>query len=216
MSLIKQIQEYMLSENLQPGDSMPSETELSKRFGASRGMIREALQYFRMHGMIESKPRRGIHIKSFLPENPFEAYLPFCTGKDDLKGIGEMRMVIECGLAPVLVAKASPEQLNELEDIAKAMYSATYRDLEDFDIRFHQLMLSIAGNKFISCLAPFTVEYFHRVFGADCNPELPLASYRKAESHKHLQIVDAIRSGNAAKLRTILEQHYAFLSHKTE
>jgi DNA-binding FadR family transcriptional regulator len=211
MSLIKQIQDYILSEGLAPGDSMPSETELAQMFGASRGMVREALQYFRMHGMIDSKPRRGMHIKSFLPENPFEAYLPFCMSNEDLLKINEMRFVLESGLASMLIERATCEQLDELERIALAMGKATYRELEALDTEFHKLLISTGGNKFINCLIPFTVEYFHRVFAVEENPDQTLASYRDNESQKHLEIVEAIRSKSAEKFRALLEHHYNLL-----
>ncbi|MDA3628334.1 GntR family transcriptional regulator [Saccharopolyspora oryzae] len=46
------LNEYILSNKLQPGDRLPSETELSRLFGASRVTIRTALQSLKDQGYI--------------------------------------------------------------------------------------------------------------------------------------------------------------------
>lgn len=50
----RSIQEQILSGELEPGDSLPTEAQLCAKFGASRGPVRQALANLRAEGLITS------------------------------------------------------------------------------------------------------------------------------------------------------------------
>lgn len=114
------LRNYILKHDLKPGDSLPTESEFAELFSVSRGIIREALQYFRTLGIIESRPRKGMTIKNFLPENPFGPYLPFCRHNEDRAAICEMRAIIDLGIIHLLIKKVTPNELQQLKALPKA------------------------------------------------------------------------------------------------
>jgi GntR family transcriptional regulator len=53
------VREMLDSGGLGPGDQIPSETELSQRFGVARGSVREALKLLEQDGLIDVQHGRG-------------------------------------------------------------------------------------------------------------------------------------------------------------
>jgi DNA-binding FadR family transcriptional regulator len=51
---------YIVEQDFQPGDRLPSLTELSAQIGISVGKLREQLEVARALGLVEASPRRGI------------------------------------------------------------------------------------------------------------------------------------------------------------
>jgi DNA-binding FadR family transcriptional regulator len=209
---VKALQDYIIAHDLKPGDSLPTEAEFCELFGVSRGIIREALQYFRTLGIIESRPRKGIIIKKFLPEDPFGPYLPFCRHSDDLAAISEMRVIIELGVAYLLIKNVKIEDLSELTLIAEAMGEAV--DLSDIcrlDLKFHSKLMAIAGNRFLNCLEPFIIDYFEAISNPNENYYLDPPKYRKDEKEKHLAVIDALKNSDEELLRKLFKEHYFVL-----
>jgi len=206
---VQALQDYILKNDLKPGDSLPTEAEFCGLFSVSRGMIREALQYFRTLGIIESRPRKGMRIKSFLPENLFGPYLPFCRHSEDRSAICEMRVIVDLGMTHLLIRNATKEDLLELGDIAKTMGEADLPEICRLDLKFHRKLLAVANNRFLSCLEPFIIDYFEKMSNPNQkyyqNPE----KYRASEKSKHLAMLDAIKDRNEELLRKLLKNHYS-------
>jgi GntR family transcriptional repressor for pyruvate dehydrogenase complex len=59
----KQIIEHIISGALKPGDKLPSEHDMTKKFGISRISLREAMKLLEAKGYIESHGRRGKFVK---------------------------------------------------------------------------------------------------------------------------------------------------------
>src|SRR5919199_270567 len=62
-ALAAQIEESILSGQLEAGAKFPSEEALRKQFGVSRPVVREALARLRERGLIETLNGRGTFVK---------------------------------------------------------------------------------------------------------------------------------------------------------
>jgi DNA-binding FadR family transcriptional regulator len=100
--LVSLMGQRIVSGDLQPGEVLPDQTELSRQFGVSRTVIREATKVLTAKGMVDSRPKRGTMI---LPREHWhlldpdvlawqEAYLP---GVDFATDIMDVREVVEPG-----------------------------------------------------------------------------------------------------------------------
>ena len=122
----KTLQEYFESANLQPGDLLPKETELSKALGVSRTALREALSRFKTLGLIESKKNRGMTLTSpdlFL--NMERIMSPKLLGDQTMNDIFELRLVLEIGICELLFKRKNPENLEALKAIVQRMKKPT-------------------------------------------------------------------------------------------
>ena len=57
--IAQQIEERILSGELQSGDRLPTERELSQQFHASRTAVREAMKTLAQRGLVDMRPGRG-------------------------------------------------------------------------------------------------------------------------------------------------------------
>ncbi|MBN2641633.1 MAG: FadR family transcriptional regulator [Victivallales bacterium] len=198
--VIKALRNYIIDNNLQSGDRLPSELELCERLGASRNIIREGMRYYRTLGIIESRPKIGAVIARLQPDDPFGCYLPFL--EQDPRGISEaaeMRMVLECGSAPLMISGITEDELRELERLLDELNG---KDVLAAEIRFHSIMLQSTRNRLIESMIPLTVEFFSRHVG------VPGHRDRREIVAEHKDIINALRKRDVQQLSVALRKHY--------
>ncbi|WP_223816134.1 FadR/GntR family transcriptional regulator [Adhaeribacter rhizoryzae] len=208
--------ELLVKKNLKVGNAIPTEIELAGALGVSRSVIREALVRLRMIGLIESKKHRGAIIT-----NPDllalleKRMIPQVLDDGTLREIFELRLVLEIGMADLIMERVTPEQIAELKKIVanEPTHTESYQFQIQHEITFHGKLYEISGNetlkKFQKMLLP-VFDYVHKsgLLKKD-------AVVRKFVSHKGL--VDIIEHGSAEMLRngmrSHLENHFARLFH---
>lgn len=162
--LVRLLQE----KKLKVGDSIPKEVELAETLGVSRTVIREALLRLRMMGLIESKKKKGAVITS---PDLFgilgKSMNPHILSQETLKGIFEIRLVLEIGMADLLFQRVTKADIEELKEIVSNEPPVPQFHLFNIEheIAFHGKLYEITGNetlkKFQSLLLP-VFDYVHK------------------------------------------------------
>src|SRR5690242_5330934 len=112
--------ELLQKQKLKVGDSIPKEIELAETLGVSRTVIREALLRLRLMGLIESKKKKGAVITSpDLFGMMSKSMNPHILDQGTLKGIFEIRLALEIGMADFLFHRVTKEDIEELKEIVK-------------------------------------------------------------------------------------------------
>lgn len=208
----KKLVEILQKKKLKVGDSIPKEVELAETLGVSRTVVREALLRLRMMGLIESKKKKGAVIT-----NPdlfgimSKSMNPHILDQETLKGIFEIRLALEIGMADFLFHRVTKEDIEELKKIVKKEPKITDQHLFNIEheIAFHGKLYEITGNetlkKFQKMLLP-VFDYVHH--SGLLGKETPL---KKFVSHKGL--VDVLEKGTPEEfrksMRLHLENHFA-------
>ena len=65
-SVVRQIELLILRGILRPGERLPSERELSERFGVSRPSLREAVSELQEAGLLVARANSGIYVADVL------------------------------------------------------------------------------------------------------------------------------------------------------
>ena len=128
--VVDQIEEAILSGQLQPGDTLPSERDLKDMFQTSRGTLREALRVLEQKGLIEIK--LGVGGGSVVKAAPLEQV---CNGLDllirfqkiSLHHLSEFREDVESSVAAIAARRAVPNDIQALDDLLND--ARGYRDL---------------------------------------------------------------------------------------
>ncbi|MFE0546046.1 FadR/GntR family transcriptional regulator [Streptomyces sp. NPDC048231] len=207
--IVDQIRMLLKEERLQPGDRLPSERELCTQFGVSRVTVREALRSLEASGLVEirlgarggafvtapSSRRVGEGLADLLSLSPLTA-----------TEVTEARLVFELGIVPLIVERATEEDLDALralcDEHAEAVKQGTY-DME-MSADFHTRVAACTHNGAIEML----VQSFHGPL---------LMSLREAQSiepqmghrgsKEHRKFVEAIAARDAEAATEIMRTH---------
>jgi GntR family transcriptional regulator, transcriptional repressor for pyruvate dehydrogenase complex len=208
-AIVEQVKLLLRQGRLKPGDRLPSERELCERFGVSRVTVREALRVLEAGGLIDIRvgARGGAFITSPTSQQIGEG-LADLLNLSPLTAIDvtEARQVFELGIVPLVVDRATDEDIAALRDMVRVHQAALDRGeyvmsmSADFHVRvaacthnpaIEMLVQSFHGPLLMSLLTAQVVE--------------PLMGHRGSEEHS--AFVDAIASRDVEWARSIMREH---------
>ena len=132
------IKRMILSEELAGGQRIPEE-KIAQAFGVSRTPIREALRKLEKSGLVRIVPRSHAEV--------------IRLDLDDARHIGEVRTALECVSVRLLAEKATPEDLQALQNIAIGCQEHADRgdigSVFESDNDLHLEMARRSGNSYV-------------------------------------------------------------------
>lgn len=219
-SLPKQIAERLrhliITGELALDERLPTEHELSDRFGVSRPTIREALKRLAAQNLVRSRrgPTGGTFVSRPSLEDARDGLMNATTllvsiGEFDFDQVSEARLALE-SLAAEMAAGSLPDDLDA--QMAAEVERQNDPDLtdEDFcasDVAFHRAMVDSAGNALLGFLMTSVIEALQ--------PVANLITFRHRERSRivdqHWRLLGALRSGDAAMAVAVLEEQADYM-----
>ena len=131
------LRQQIFNRALEPG-SWIDELKIADEYGISRTPLREALKVLAAEGLVTMKVRRGAYVTE--------------VNEKDLSDVYHLLSLLESDAAGVVAARATSDQLKELQDL-RAELEAAVDDRERFfavNERFHMRVLEISDNRWRS------------------------------------------------------------------
>jgi DNA-binding GntR family transcriptional regulator len=189
----------LIKLEFRPGQIL-SEKEIILKFKLSRTPVRNALSKMERDGIIEIIPRKG-------------AFIKFLSIKDVVE-IFEVRKALE-GLAARLASRnVDLEELDKFEkfylDRLQNIQNENPQEVSDFGIRFHEFIINCAANHRIkNILEGLRVQLeICRIFflhqDSKVQPSRTIQSIKE-----HLEIIEALKSGNEELAEARMRDHIA-------
>ncbi|HXZ10147.1 MAG TPA: FCD domain-containing protein [Paraburkholderia sp.] len=202
-SALNRLLDFIAQGGLQSGDMLPPERTLAETLGISRRELRGALASLEASGRVW----RGVGRGTYLGTRP----LRFATSLRSMRAgsspadIAEMRLVLEPAFVELATAKASPEDLAELEKCARRNATANDDDeWQQWDHRFHLLIAQATRNASIIALMEV-------VNGMRMKPNLREKTSdqttRRHFAQQHQAIVDAMLKRDGATAAARMREH---------
>jgi DNA-binding FadR family transcriptional regulator len=207
--IVEQIRDLIRTGRLKPGDRLPSERDLCERFGVSRVTVREALRVLESSGLVEifvgahggafvtspTSERVGAGLADLLTLSPLTA-----------AGVTEARMVFELGILPLVIERATEQDIEELMamcDAADAALKAGSYTMA-MSAAFHVRVSACTHNPAIEML----VHSFHGpllMSLREAQNVAPLMGRKGIKEHR--LYVDAIRDRDVEAARNVMASH---------
>jgi GntR family transcriptional regulator, transcriptional repressor for pyruvate dehydrogenase complex len=186
---------------------LPSETELARRFGASRPVVREALARLREDGVIVSRQGSGSYVKR-RPDAAILRFAPVGSIGDVQRGF-EFRTALEGAAAALAAERWADADIVEIRGALKAL-DRCIADGElgvDADVAFHRAIAQAKHNPYH--IAVQATLQAHIAFGMNLTRNLSLrdASRLRVVQDEHVAIVAAIEARDADAARAAMERH---------
>ncbi|MBZ0294440.1 MAG: FCD domain-containing protein [Anaerolineae bacterium] len=204
------VQQYIIEESLQPGDQLPSEAQMVEELGVGRGSVREAIKILQSLGIVEIQRGNGLYLREY-NFDPLLAILVYGMRYEPrmFNELGQIRIWIESSIMDEVVAKITPDDLAELEQIMADWEAEirAQRPPQASDEAFHAVLYRQVNNQTLNKL----LQAFWLAFAELADPDAP---FNEREQRIHLRdhqaILDAIKAGDVALARQCLLNNYAY------
>lgn len=206
------LQEEILGGLLSPGQPLPTEAELVKRFGVTRHTVREAMRVLEQTGLVQRGLGRRLHV--MLPK--YQQLAPrtsraLLMQKVTFRQLLEVAMHLEVCAVELLARQINDTTIAELENNISLMRSAIENNesIIDLDIAFHSCIADSTGNcalhlarEPVSLLFyPSLSKLLHHPGTRESGPKRLLAA--------HCAIVDALKTRDLEGARLWMSRHMA-------
>lgn len=193
--VVEYIKQSILDGELSSGDQV-KEVLLSQKLGISRAPIREALQILAREGLIHSEPQKGKYIKSLTSKQIEDSYF---TGA-----------VLEAAAVSQAIELYTSEDISNLEKVLGYMHAVAKSEsntdsLASLDSIFHNILFSRVKNELLIDLCRRSCQGISKflLYKYWINLYTPKQVYER-----HLDILEALKSGNSSKLEKTIRIHY--------
>ena len=192
-----------------PGNKLPGQLALMKRFGVSRTCLREAITTLEMKGLITTRHGSGCYVN-----NLFEFQFTEPMSGIELNSVAlqlsimETRLVLEGEAVKYACERATDDELLTIADAYKAMIKRRGNALQKAkaDVNFHMLIAESCHSLIVVSLSQvFYAQFFNAIYGtlySVAGHDLTLSEEGSAAIRmQHQAIYEAvmIRDGIAAK-----------------
>ena len=203
--LIRAFKEMIAEGSLIPGQRLPPERDLAESFGVARSSLRQALKVLEIMGVISQRVGDGTYLKTdaaAILGEPME-FLILLDGIT-FHELMEARLIVEPELTARAAARATSDDIEELETVLKAMEAALDHPAKFVvqDLLFHHTIFRIAANRV--CGLMFTVVH------QSLAKLIQLTSKVVPAEHTlklHRRIFLAIRKRDAEEARRRMTEH---------
>jgi DNA-binding GntR family transcriptional regulator len=176
---------------LAPGAPI-NEQRLAEELDMGLVPVREAFKLLAHDDLVVISPRHGLYVAN--------------VSISDLEQISEMRLSLESLCARLAARRATSDDLAVLEALRQEQAAIPPEDsqrLFDFDHRFHQAIARASHNHYLTR----TLDHFFGLSQRLWYLALPNLGFLPAAVQKHLDLVEAIKSGDADQAEQIMRDH---------
>ena len=209
--VVAHIADSISQGSLNPGEKLPTESEIMRLHGVSRTVVREAISHMQAAGMVQTKHGVG----TFVLEPSAGARLGIDPGTvitmRDVLAILELRISLETESAGLAASRRTDAQLQQLRTALDHFQSLPHGndDTVAADVQFHLTIALASGNR-----------YFHDILshlGTNIIPRARLNSAKLAQDdpaiymervkREHEDIFNAIARQDPESARAAMRTH---------
>lgn len=214
-TIIESLRQDIVTRRIRDGERLPSEKELSDRFGVSQPTVREAIRALETLGLVEVLHGSGSFVRShgdFALASALQTIL-------QLRSVGimdvvEIRQVLGRHSVDLAVAHATEEDIAEIE-----AYCGRFEDLDKLKtvedvvahvLGFQRALSAASHNALLQSLEAFLLALLNEVqFKSLAARGVRFWRARALDFQPHrLAILDGLRSGDPAAARAALDGYF--------
>ncbi|MDA9557675.1 GntR family transcriptional regulator [Vibrio sp.] len=213
--LVDALKQWITTHNLQPGDRLPSEVELIKKFQASKSTVREGIRALDAQGLIVTKtgPKGGIFVSEMNEVKAKSLLSNYLFFKDvSISDLYQMRIALEPELAYSLAGELSTEQINQLINQVHKYATPPVGVVDEQDhhidsIAFHTLLAGFSSNELLKFNIRFIAQMLTDITISKKLYERENYELWKTGYESHRLLINALLLGDKDKAKNIMRKH---------
>ena len=195
--VLESLREQIINGILQPQEKLV-EAEIAKKFGLSRGPVREALRQLAVEGLVDYCPNKGCTVALLSPQDAYEVF--FLRGSLEKLAIQKSNCLLSD--YSLMIMEAS------IEEFRKAILEGNTMKAVRADETFHLQILSVQNANHFGLLSG-DAETLQNAKCLESNTPDPNTSYNGGTAvWTHQCLLEAIRINDLQTTCDLLDQHY--------
>ncbi|MDP7645166.1 MAG: FadR/GntR family transcriptional regulator [Anaerolineales bacterium] len=206
--VFQEVHKLITEGELRPGDNLPSEMELTERFGVGRSSIREAMRALQLMGVIEVIQGKGTFVRE-VGVSPLMIDWSRVNKIGVLSEVMEARQFIEVLLAQLAAERATEADVNTLRGALEHSQdcledpNTEMGTLARAGIDFHMAIADAAHNKILTMMYRTVRDMYPDL--ARCTRITPEIAQARDLDHEELLV--AISNGDPEEAARIMREH---------
>jgi len=198
--VIQYLQNYILENDLQAGDKLPSQAQLVQRTEVSLTTIREALKVLEGKGIIEIRNGKGIFVSNG-SVTTISTQLEFTREKESILELLEARRILEHEIISLVIQLASEEELLEIETVLNLLMEKYHRgeDQHEIDKQFHYLFYQYCHNRVMQQLMESIDSILEQLWNSPLGMDQPFTSTIPL----HKELFEHVKKRNIRKAQAV-------------
>jgi DNA-binding FadR family transcriptional regulator len=150
--VVVQIEDMILSGELEIGEKLPSARDLCEMLGVSRPVISAAMIELSKLGFVRISPRQGIYVEDYMRKGTVETmatvmrYNKGMMKKEEVLSLLQVRAAMESLCVKLVIEVATEEQLQEIAPLVAAIDVENPQAAAEGIFAFHHELAVISGN----------------------------------------------------------------------
>ncbi len=152
---IAKIKDLISSGEFTAGSRLPTERELTQRFGVSRSSLREAVRALALVGVVESRVGDGTYVTTLEPEFLLTGmgFVSDLVAGGSLLEMHQVRRILEPEATRLATPRLGDEEFARLEECLREMnVENSAQAFIEADTAFHAVILDACGNATLASL----------------------------------------------------------------
>ncbi len=206
-----------------PGEKLPTEMELCKKYSAGRNSVREAIKKLEANGVVYIKRADGTFVSETYNQKLLDPMLySVILQKNSWYDFVELRSVIDIGTMEVIIHAMKPDDnLNELKKLLLKMEVEIYEDVPSvdkimqYDAMFHAALAGKTNNPQLVTIT----DYITRITIPSRKKAIMQIIERGALQEfiqLHRQMLEVVEKRQIEKVVQTVLDHYVYWSGKAE
>ncbi|GAA6142309.1 FadR/GntR family transcriptional regulator [Hydrogenophaga sp. 5NK40-0174] len=209
--IVASIEADIREGRLQPGQKLPTESELVARFEVSRTVVREAISRLQASGLVETRHGIGTFAKEATDPSLFRLTAADLPTVDDVVALLELRISLETEAAGLAAQRREESHLQAMAKALASFESAlnAQSDAIPSDFQFHMEVAMATGNRYFADL----MNHLGTVIIPRTRVNTPNSAsegrdaYLRRVHAEHENIYSAIRAHDAEGARAAMRTH---------
>ncbi len=214
--IVDQITEAIIRGEINPGEKLPTETELCQNLQVGRNSLREAIKILESYGVLHIKRADGTYISEQYHHKMLDPMLyGILLQKDGVEDIVELRKVLDIGMLMVASQKLEANQMSLIKQALEALKDEVQKEnmdvdlLLEADIKFHMSIGEAIQNQLLINMYNYVdrITIPSRIYATKLIIE---KNARDRFIQLHQKIVDLIEHHNVQSVNEVVNEHYMF------
>jgi len=188
-------------QSLKPGDRLPPEREMVRRFDAARSAVRRMLADLEMQGRIVRTVGRGTMIAG-------ERDVPTVNAQTSPAELMEARLLFEPAIADLVVTHATPADFERMEEcLARGARAGSVAEFEQWDAALHQSIADATHNSFVIRMLDNINAVREQAEWGKLKQRSLTPERRSSYQIEHKRLVEALKRRDSGEARHRLTEH---------